>query len=223
MKIIINAAASIDGKIATRTGESKISSQSDLIMVHKLRCIVDGILVGISTVLRDDPILNVRLTKCTKLEKNPIRIIVDSKARIPLRSNIVKTAGQIETILAVTKSASRKKLEKLREKNIKIIVSGEKGERVNLKKIMTILEKKYGINKILVEGGGEINWSMIKNNLVDEIIITISPMIIGGKKSTSIISGKGFDEIKKCKRMKLEKVARKKNGEIRLYYKNIEK
>ena len=119
MIVIINAAISVDGKICTRKGESKISSFSDLKRVHKLRCHVDGILVGISTVLKDDPLLNIRFTKCTSAKKNPVRVIIDSKARIPLESKIVKTATDIETIIAVTKSAPKNKLDDVKGEKFK--------------------------------------------------------------------------------------------------------
>ncbi len=218
--VIINAAISVDGKICTRKGESKISSFSDLKRVHNLRCHVDGILVGISTVLKDDPLLNIRFTKCATVKKNPIRVIIDSKARIPLDSKIVKTATDIETIIAVTKSAPKNKLDMLRGKNLKIIISGEQGKKVNLDKTFKQLETKFGIKKILVEGGGEINWSIIKNNLFDELIITISPLIIGGRKAITLIEGKGFDKIKNCTKLKLSKIYKKNNGEIIIYYNN---
>jgi 2,5-diamino-6-(ribosylamino)-4(3H)-pyrimidinone 5'-phosphate reductase len=218
--VIINAAISIDGKISTRKGDSKISSFSDLKRVHKLRCHVDGILVGISTVLKDDPLLNIRFTKCISAKKNPLRVIIDSKARIPLDSKIVKTAADIETIIAVTKSAPKNKLDVLREKNLKIIISGERGKKVNLDKTFKQLETKFGIKKILVEGGGEIIWSIIKNNLFDELIITISPLIIGGRKAITLVEGKGFDKIKNCTKLKLSRICKKNNGEIILYYNN---
>jgi 2,5-diamino-6-(ribosylamino)-4(3H)-pyrimidinone 5'-phosphate reductase len=218
--VIINAAISIDGKISTRKGDSKISSFSDLKRVHKLRCHVDGILVGISTVLKDDPLLNIRFTKYTSTKKNPLRVIIDSKARIPLDSKIVKTAADIETIIAVTKSAPKNKLDMLREKNLKIIISGERGKKVNLDKTFKQLETKFGIKKILVEGGGEIIWSIIKNNLFDELIITISPLIIGGRKAITLVEGKGFDKIKNCTQLKLSRTYKKNNGEIILYYNN---
>jgi 2,5-diamino-6-(ribosylamino)-4(3H)-pyrimidinone 5'-phosphate reductase len=218
--VIINAAISIDGKISTRKGDSKISSFSDLKRVHKLRCHVDGILVGISTVLKDDPLLNIRFTKYTSTKKNPLRVIIDSKARIPLDSKIVKTAADIETIIAVTKSAPKIKLDMLREKNLKIIISGERGKKVNLDKTFKQLETKFGIKKILVEGGGEIIWSIIKNNLFDELIITISPLIIGGRKTITLVEGNGFDKIKNCTKLKLSRICKKNNGEIILYYNN---
>jgi 2,5-diamino-6-(ribosylamino)-4(3H)-pyrimidinone 5'-phosphate reductase len=218
--VIINAAMSIDGKICTSTGESKISSYPDLKRVHKLRSQVDGILIGISTVLKDDPILNVRFTKQISNKKNPVRIIVDSKARIPLKSNIVNTAKDIETIVAVTKSASKDKLDALREKNLKVIIVGEQGKKVNLQEAFIQLETKFGLRKILVEGGGKINWSIVKNNLFDELIVTISPMVIGGQKAITLIEGKGFDKIRHCKKLQLSKVYKKNNGEIIIYYDN---
>ncbi len=211
---------SIDGKICTRIGESKISSVRDLERVHKLRSQVDGILIGISTVLKDDPVLNVRFTKQISNKKNPLRIIIDSRARIPLNSNIVNTAKDIETIVAVTKSASKYKLDVLRRKNLKVIIAGEQEKKVNLKETFKQLEAEFGLKKILVEGGGNINWSIIKNNLFDELIVTISPMIIGGQKAITLIEGKGFDKIKYCKRLQLTKVHKKNNGEIIIYYNN---
>src|SRR4029078_5798024 len=206
MKIILNAAISIDGKIATINGDTKISSELDLKRVHELRRGVDVILVGISTVLNDDPLLTIRYAINKKAIKNPIRIIIDSKGRIPLHSKIVKTANQIETRVVVTSKAPSKKLKKLEKRGIKIIVldqgpdgdrkdRGENnGEKVDLKKLFDQLEKER-VSNVLVEGGGEINWSVIKNNLFDEIIITISPIIIGGKKAISLVGGEGYKTI----------------------------
>ncbi len=217
----MNSAISVDGKICTRTGESDISSDLDLKRVHKLRCVVDGILVGISTVLKDDPLLSIRFIKCAKTKKNPVRVIIDSNARIPLDSKIVRTAKDIETIVVVTKGAPKNKLELLRANKLKIIVSGERGKKVNLKKAFEQLETKFGIKKILVEGGGEINWSIVKNNLVDELIVNISPLIVGGRDAVTLIEGKGFDKIKKCLRLDLSKIHKRNNGEIVIHYNNM--
>jgi len=235
MKIILNAATSIDGKIATVNGDTKISSVLDLKRVHGLRRETDVILVGISTVINDDPLLTIRYGMNKKGTKNPIRIIIDSKARIPLHSKIVKTANQIETRLVVTSKAPSKNLKKLEERGLKIIVlnqrtaKDEEGgedkredneEKVDLKKLFDQLENE-GISNVLVEGGGEINWSIIKNNLFDEIIVTISPLIIGGKKAISLVGGEGYKSINESVKIKLSRVQKKSNGEIILYYKNI--
>ena len=232
MKIILNAAISIDGKIATVNGDTKISSTLDLKRVHGLRREAGVILVGISTVINDDPLLTIRYGMNKKGIKNPIRIIIDSKARIPLHSKIVKTANQIETRVVVTSKAPSKNLKKLKEKGIKIIVLDQgaeedrvdrvedNGEKVDLKKLFDQLEKE-GVSNVLVEGGGEINWSIIKNNLFDEIIITISPLIIGGKKAISLVGGEGYKTINESVKIKLSRIQKKNNGEIILHYKNI--
>ena len=235
MKIVINAATSIDGKIATVNGDTKISSALDLKRVHGLRRKADVILVGISTVINDDPLLTIRYGMNKKGTKNPIRIIIDSKARIPLHSKIVKTANQIETRLVVTSKAPSKNLKKLEERGLKIIVldQGTKEDRenrenkrkdnrekVDLKKLFNQLEKE-GISNVLVEGGGEINWSIIKDNLFDEMIITISPLIIGGKRAISLVGGEGYKTINESVKIKLSRIQKKSNGEIILYYKNI--
>jgi 2,5-diamino-6-(ribosylamino)-4(3H)-pyrimidinone 5'-phosphate reductase len=229
MKIILNAAISIDGKIATVNGDTKISSTLDLKRVHGLRREAGVILVGISTVINDDPLLTIRYGMNKKGIKNPIRIIIDSKARIPLHSKIVKTANQIETRVVVTSKAPSKNLKKLKEKGIKIIVLDQgaeedtvedNGEKVDLKKLFDQLEKE-GVSNVLVEGGGEINWSIIKNNLFDEIIITISPLIIGGKKAISLVGGEGYKTINESVKIKLSRIQKKNNGEVILHYKNI--
>ena len=98
--VILSAAISIDGKISTITGDSKLSSKKDHIRLHKLRSKVDAILIGKNTLLQDDPILTVRYTK----GKNPIRIILDSKGTIPINSRIIKTSNEIPTIIADRKS-----------------------------------------------------------------------------------------------------------------------
>ena len=233
MKIILNAATSIDGKIATVNGDTKISSILDLKRVHRLRRKSNVILVGISTVINDDPLLTIRHGMNKKGTKNPIRIIIDSKARIPLQSKIVKTANQIETRLVVTSKAPSKNLNKLEKRGLKIIML-EKGredkedgvednaEKVDLKKLFNQLEDE-GVSYVLVEGGGEINWSIIKNNLFNEIIITISPMIIGGKNAISLVGGEGYKTINESLKVKLSRIQKKSNGEIILYYKNIKK
>lgn len=245
LRIILNAAASIDGKISTTIGDTKISSNLDLLRVHQLRAKVDAILIGINTVINDDPVLTERVTqirrdvkmkgigigdikKDTKIKvelkksKNPIRVIIDSKARIPLKSRIVKTANQVETIIAVTKDAPESKLYELSRKGIKIIKidkNQKTKEKVDIKKLLKVLENE-AISTILVEGGGEINWSFIENNVFDEIIITIAPIIIGGKNATTLVGGEGYNIIRRCPKLILMKIQKKNTGEITLYYKN---
>ncbi|MFL6493541.1 MAG: 2,5-diamino-6-(ribosylamino)-4(3H)-pyrimidinone 5'-phosphate reductase [Nitrososphaera sp.] len=222
MKVVINSAMTVDGKIATSSGDSKISSREDLIRVHKLRASVDAIVVGISTILADNPRLTVRLAKGT----NPARVIVDSKGRIPLDSQIIHTASKVKTIIAVTDKAPDEKITKLRDMGAEVLVisEGKKGQSaavphgVNLKLLFHKLEK-MGLKKILVEGGGELNWSLLHLWLVDELTITIAPRIAGGRLATTLVEGDGFDEIAQSIRLQLKKIERKKGGELVLHYK----
>jgi len=211
--VILSAATSLDGKIATKSGDSRFSSGKDKIRVYRLRAIVDAILVGKNTVKRDDPILTVHQVK----GKNPIRIILDSRATINTKSRIIKTCNKIPTIIAVSKKASNKNLEKLRKFPLKIIVSGN--NTVNIKKLLKTLWK-LKIKKILVEGGGAVNWEFVNQNLFDEIIVTITPFLVGSKDAVSIIEGKGFSKIAKSRKLKLEKILRLENEVILCYAKS---
>jgi len=212
MHVILSAAISIDGKISTRSNDSKLSSQDDSIRLHKLRSKVDAILIGKNTLLQDDPLLTVRHTK----GKNPTRIILDSKGTISKNSKIIKTSDKIPTIIAVSKKISKVNLSKLKKLPVEIIISGE--HSVNLKLLMKKLSTKK-IETILVEGGGTVNWEFIKNNIFDELIITLSPYLIGGNDATSLVEGKGFSKILNSPNLKLKSVKRLKNHLVINYIK----
>ena len=212
MHIILSAAISIDGKISTRSNDSKLSSQEDSTRLHKLRSKVDAILIGKNTMLKDDPLLTVRYTK----GKNPTRIILDSKGTISKNSKIIKTSDKIPTIIAVSKKISKANLSKLKKLPVEIIISGENS--VNLKLLMKKLSTKK-IKTILVEGGGTVNWEFITNNIFDELIITLSPYLIGGNDATSLVEGKGFAKIVNSPNLKLKSVKRLKNHLVINYIK----
>ena len=210
--VILSAAISIDGKISTRTKDSKLSSKEDSIRLHKLRSKVDAILIGKNTLLHDDPLLTVRHTK----GKNPIRIILDSKGTISMNSKIIKTINTIPTIIAVSKQISKVNLLKLRKLPIEIIIVGENS--VNLKLLMKKLSSQ-NIKTILVEGGGTVNWEFIKNDLFNELIVTLSPYLIGGNDATSLVEGKGFSKITNSPNLKLKSIKRLKNHLVINYIK----
>ena len=212
MHIILSAAISIDGKISTRSNDSKLSSQEDSTRLHKLRSKVDAILIGKNTMLKDDPLLTVRYTK----GKNPTRIILDSKGTISKNSKIIRTSDKIPTIIVVSKKISKANLSKLKKLPVEIIISGENS--VNLKLLMKKLATKK-IKTILVEGGGTVNWEFIKNNIFDELIITLSPYLIGGNDATSLVEGKGFAKIVNSPNLKLKSVKRLKNHLVINYIK----
>lgn len=204
----------IDGKIATNLGDSTISSKQDLRRLHRLRCSVDAIIIGISTVIIDNPRLTVRLVK--RHGTTPVRIIVDSIGRIPLDSKILKSASKITTIVAVTKRASDERVDKIKSAGAIVIVAGTK--TVDLKELFFIL-KKMGFNKILVEGGGELNWSILQLGIVNELMVTVAPRIVGGRTATTLVEGDGYERISDGIKMELIKMSRQNNGEVVLYYK----
>ncbi|MCE9618074.1 MAG: 2,5-diamino-6-(ribosylamino)-4(3H)-pyrimidinone 5'-phosphate reductase [Nitrosarchaeum sp.] len=202
--VILSAAISIDGKIATRLGDSKLSSKKDKIRLHRLRSKVDAILVGKNTIHRDDPLLTVRYVK----GKNPTRIILDSQGTISINSKILQTCNKVPTIIAVSKRISKVNLQKLKRFPVEIIMTGENS--VNIKSLMNNLSKRK-INTVLVEGGGTVNWQFIQNNLFDEILITITPFIIGGINAITFVQGRGFDKIIKSPRLRLNTIKRLEN------------
>ena len=210
--VILSAAISIDGRIATKSGDSKLSSDKDLFRLHKLRSNMDAILVGKKTVSRDNPLLTVRHTN----GKNPIRIILDSRGTISRNSKIIQTSNVIPTIIAVSKKITRKNLEKLEKFPVEIILTGN--DSVNLKSLLKKLSKKK-IKTILVEGGGTVNWEFVKQNLFDEMILTLSPFLVGGEDSVSYLRGTGFSKISNSPNLRLKSVKRLKNHLVLHYVK----
>ena len=187
--VTLKTAMSLDGKIATATGQSKwITSEASRQRVHELRDINDAIMVGIETVLKDNPILTTRIAN----GKSPIRIVVDSNARTPLASNIV-TNHQAKTIIAVTENAPIERIDALKKSDIEIIFAGD-GERVDLNILMNELAKRE-ITSVLLEGGGTLNFGMLEAGLVDKIYAFIAPKIIGGRAALTPVEGNGFENL----------------------------
>ena len=211
-KIILSAAISIDGKIATTSGESKLSSKKDLIRLHKLRSKMDCILVGKNTVIKDDPELTVRYSQ----GKNPIRIVLDSSGKIPSKSKILQTSDKIKTILVVSKKIQKTNLQRLKKFPVELLIIGK--SQVNIKSLIKKLGEKK-MKSILLEGGGTLNWEFVKSNLVDEYYITITPFILGGKDSISLVQGRGFDKIAKSPNIHLKSAKRLKNDLVLHYVK----
>ena len=208
--VILRSSISLDGKIATKTGNSNLSSKKDLLRVHKLRSKVDAILIGKNTMTIDDPLLTVRHV----VGKNPVRVILDSTGYVKSNSQIIQTCRKIPTIIAVSEKISEKNIARLQRYGLEVIKCGHK--KINLKKLLYILKKK-NIKKLLVEGGGTTNWLFFKDDLVDEIIITITPYIIGGKNAISLVQGNGFNKILKSRSLKLKNIHHLKNELILRY------
>ena len=210
--VVLSGAISIDGKIVTKANDSKLSSQKDIQRLHKLRSSVDAILIGKNTASRDNPLLTVRHVK----GKNPIRIVLDSKGSISRDSKILQSSNKVPTIIAVSKKITKKNLEKLEKTSVEIINTG--GDSVNLKSLLKKLSKKK-IKTLLVEGGGTVNWEFVKQDLFDELILTLSPFLIGGENSISYLHGTGFRKISNSPNLRLKSVKRLKNHLVLHYVK----
>ena len=187
--VTLKFGCSLDGKIATSSGESQwITCAESRKFSHGLRDINDAILVGIGTVLADNPSLTTRLVD----GKNPVRVIVDSNARTPLESKVV-TDKSARTIVAVTANAPPDKISVLESAGVEIITAGS-GERVDLKVLMRELAERE-ITSVLVEGGGTIHFAMLSAGLADKIFAFVAPKIIGGENSLTAVEGAGFDKL----------------------------
>ncbi len=208
--VILTAAMTLDGKIATRGGDSRISSLSDLKKLHRLRSRADAVMIGRGTQLTDNPRLTVRQAK----GRNPVRIVVDSLARTSTNTRIFSAKGG-STIIAVSQRAPRARVERLRLKGARVIRCGT--EHVDLKKLLQTL-RTIGIRRVLLEGGGNLNWSMLVGKLVDEIQVTVAPFVVGGREATTLVEGLGVGRMSHAIRLSLVRTKRIGN-EVVLSYK----
>jgi len=192
--VFINSAMSADGKIATiKRKQTRISGSLDFDRMDELRATSDAIMVGIGTVLSDNPSLTVKSKERKEkrlsvgLEENPVRIVVDSLARTPKDADIFKK-GEGKRIIAICENAPQENIQEL-SKLADIICVGEKS--VDLAKLLVELNNR-GIKKVMVEGGATLNWGLISEGLVDEIYTFIGNMIIGGRSAPTLVDGEGF-------------------------------
>ncbi len=199
--VILNSAMTLDGKITTKTGNSEISGLEDLLRVHKLRKDLDSIMVGINTVIVDDPRLTIHKIPAEKTD-NPLRIVVDSRARTPLNSRILN--DEASTLIAVTEKAPYENIQALKDKatNVDVVISGE--DKVDLHILMNELFHR-GVRTLMLEGGSTLNYSMIQEGLVDEVRVCIAPMIIGGVKAKTLVGGEGVDYMREAFKLELKK------------------
>ncbi|WP_090040840.1 bifunctional diaminohydroxyphosphoribosylaminopyrimidine deaminase/5-amino-6-(5-phosphoribosylamino)uracil reductase RibD [Clostridium frigidicarnis] len=190
--VIMKTAMSIDGKIATSSGESKwITKEESRKQVHKLRNEVSAIMVGVNTVIKDDPELTCRIEN----GKNPIRIIVDSTLRIPRDSKVIKGANEVKTIIACTEKLNNEKGLELKKQGVEILLTKSKNNRVDLDDLMTKLGE-MNIDSLLLEGGSTLNFSALEEGIVDKIQVYIATKIIGGENSKTPVGGKGIENLK---------------------------
>jgi 2,5-diamino-6-(ribosylamino)-4(3H)-pyrimidinone 5'-phosphate reductase len=218
--IVVNIAMSADGKISTRERRQiKISGAQDFQRVDRLKAGSDAVMVGIGTVLADDPSLTVKTEECRthrlhrSVDEHPIRIVVDSTARIPLDASILhKGAGK--RIVAVSRRADSQKIAALQRYATVIIVGGDEVD------LATLMEKlgEMGIKRLLVEGGGTLIAGLISAGLVSEIYTFIGNIIIGGKDSPTFVDGEGLIQESGFCRLTLIETRRIESGVLLHWY-----
>jgi diaminohydroxyphosphoribosylaminopyrimidine deaminase/5-amino-6-(5-phosphoribosylamino)uracil reductase len=209
--VLVKAAMTLDGKIATASGESKwITGEKSRAMGMKLRQGADAILVGVNTVLADDPSLTIRGRKSeVRGQKKLRRIILDSRARTPLTSKVVGDEVAVLTTIVVTQSAPARRVAALR-KRVKVWVAPARRGRVNLRWVL----KKLGLENVtslLVEGGGEVNAAFLMSHLTQRIVFFYAPKVLGGRDARKAVAGEGARSL--AKTLQLNDVEWRRLGE----------
>jgi len=195
--VTLKAAMTLDGKIATRTGDSRwISCPQSRRLVHRMRAGADAVMVGIGTVKADDPRLNVRLGRqCTR---NPLRIVIDSRLRIDPACNLLQAGLAGGTlIVANTRAAAGAKAEMLRSRGAEVLGCRMKGRRIDLIHLMSIVGKR-GISHIMLEGGSTLIGTALRSRIVDRAMLFYAPKIFAGSDGLGMAAGHGPSEIAGC-------------------------
>jgi len=191
--VMLKVAATLDGKIATRHGDSKwISGEASRRFVHKLRDQVDGVLVGIGTVLKDDSQLTARI----RGGRDPFRIVLDSQLKIPEEAKVIGVSPW-KAIIATTELAPKDKIEKLERRGVRILIIDSQEGKINLKSCLSKLGE-MGITSLLVEGGSQINGSFLDGKLIDKIFLFLSPRLMGDRQALGIFGGRGVSNLQEA-------------------------
>jgi diaminohydroxyphosphoribosylaminopyrimidine deaminase/5-amino-6-(5-phosphoribosylamino)uracil reductase len=201
--VILKVAATLDGKIATRNGESKwISSEASRRLVHRLRNEVDAVVVGVGTVLKDDPLLTARM----RGGRDPVRIILDSHLRIPEDARVIGVSSS-RTLIATTPLAPKDKIERLDKAGVQVLLIESKNGVVDLRAFLSKMGE-MGVMSVLVEGGSRVNGAFLDEGLVDKFLLFLSPRLMGDPQALGVFQGKGFEHLKDSTSVKDVKVKR---------------
>jgi len=202
--VLLKAAMTLDGKTATTTGDSKwISGEESRGYVHFLRNRYSAILVGVNTVMKDDPLLTTRLEGIPG--RNPLRIIIDSRGSIPVDARALKQTDDKKTIVASTEAIPESKKKLLEAQGIEVVITDQNNGRVDLEQLLVELGRK-GIDSLLVEGGGTAAASFLEAGLADKVAFFIAPVIVGGKMAPTPVMGEGVELIKAGYRLKYKDI-----------------
>jgi len=213
--VILKWAQSLDGKIATRTGESRwISSPASRYLVHKLRARVDAIVVGIGTVLADDPLLTARNVAVRRVAT---RVVLDTRLRLPERCRLVRTAKAVPTIVLTSKAAvaaGESRVARLERRGVEVVPCTVRSSAIDLTTAMRILARRQFTN-VLVEGGGKVLSAFLDSRLADEALVLVSPKLIGGTSAPMAYGGAGRMRISdtNCSVVEI-----RRSGEDQLYH-----
>jgi len=188
--VILKAAATLDGRTATRNGESKwISNEASRRLVHRLRSEVDAVVVGVGTVLKDDPLLTARI----RGGRDPVRIILDSHLRIPEDARVIGLSSS-RTLIATTPLAPKKKVERLEKTGARVLFIESRKGRVDLRAFLSRMGE-MGMMSLLVEGGSRVNGAFLDEGLVDKLLLFLSPRVMGDPLALGIFQGRGVDRL----------------------------
>jgi diaminohydroxyphosphoribosylaminopyrimidine deaminase/5-amino-6-(5-phosphoribosylamino)uracil reductase len=198
--VTLKAALSLDGRMATRTGDSRwISSPETRDYVHLLRGEHDAIMVGIGTILKDDPRLTVRHPQWTG--KKIVRIILDSALRLPVQARILTTLAEGQVLVFTMDRASSRKRAALEKRGVEVIAISGQSRPIEVPEVMARLGER-GIASLLVEGGSRLLTTMIEEKLADKLFLTVSPRLIGGETAPSILEGEGVRLVRRSWRLR---------------------
>lgn len=196
--VILKGAMTLDGKIATKTGHSKwITSERARRDVHRLRSQVDAVMVGIGTVQSDDPELSARGSKHStqrRTGRQPIRVVLDSRLRIPTKANVLTWVHEQPTIICTTALASPKKIQTLKDRGIQVWIIPQKHGMVSLKAVLNKLGKA-GMSTVLLEGGSTLNATALHEGLANQVRLYVAPKLLGGQNAKSLIGGSSPNSI----------------------------
>jgi len=200
--VLMMSEITADGKLTLKKGASskilmKYMAPETEVLLHKTRAEYDAIMVGSNTIKIDNSILTVRLVQ----GRNPLRVIPNSRADIPLDANVLKPGAP--TLIAVSEVAPHDSIDALKRTGVEVAVVGK--NEVDLPMLMVLLKKEYRVNRLMIEGGPTLNWYMLKHHLVDEIRLIHLPFIVGGADTPSLVGGMHIDSENEMIRLQLKR------------------